>query len=142
VRQNLLPFATMTAGAEIRILIVDDNMLIRSATKMVLNTCKDFTVVGEAHDGLTGIKMALELEPDVVLMDINMSPVNGIKATSILLSQSPSVLVIGFSALPHKHEEQQMINAGAAGVIHKSATRETICQSIIHYYRQSIIQKR
>ena len=126
----------------IRILIVDDNMLIRSATKMILNSCKHFTVIGEAPDGLAGIKLALQLEPDVVLMDINMKPLNGIEATRSLLKTTPSLLVIGFSALPYKHEEEEMLNAGAAGVIHKSASRQTICSTIQTLYQQTSLWRK
>jgi DNA-binding NarL/FixJ family response regulator len=131
-------FAIMNPASSFRILIVDDNMLMRAATKMLLNTNKHFTVVGEAHDGLTGIKMAMELQPDIVLMDINMQPVNGIHATRILLSQLPALTVIGFSALPHLHEEQEIINAGAVGVIHKSATREFIHEKILSLHQKRV----
>ena len=120
----------------IRILIVDDNMLIRTATKMILGTCKDFTVVGEASDGVTGVRMAIELEPDLVLMDINMKPVSGIQATRVLLLKRPQVVVIAFSALPHPRQEREMIDAGAAGVIHKSSTREVIIHDILQLYQQ------
>lgn len=134
---NLLTFLPMKADQPIRILIVDDNMLILSATKMVLSTFKEFHVVGEATDGINGIRMALELEPDIVLMDINMKPVDGIRATRILLSKRPQTLVIGFSALPHPNQEREIIRAGAQGVIHKSATREVIGQSLLRFHRQN-----
>jgi DNA-binding NarL/FixJ family response regulator len=120
----------------IRILLVDDNALMRTATKIVLSTEKELAVIGEAADGLTGVRMAVELEPDVVLMDINMKPVNGIRATQVLLAKRPETVVIGFSALPHPRQERQLIEAGAATVILKSSTAKEIISGILHSYRQ------
>jgi DNA-binding NarL/FixJ family response regulator len=120
----------------IRILLVDDNALMRTATKIVLSTEKELTVIGEATDGLTGVRMAVELEPDIVLMDINMKPVNGIRATQVLLAKRPETVVIGFSALPHPRQERQLIEAGAASVILKSSTAKEIISGILHSYRQ------
>lgn len=136
MRQNLLPFVPMKTEANIRILLVDDHAIIRAATRLLLNTCKIFTIVGEAADGAAGVKMALQLKPDVVLMDINMKPVSGIQATRRLLSRLPDVLVIGFSALPNKYEEKEMIDAGAKVVIHKNAPNKYICQRIVDFYQQ------
>ena len=128
----------MPTRSTIRILIIDDNLLLLAATKMMLGSCKDFTVVGEASTALTGIKMALTLQPDVVLMDINMKPIDGIEATRKLLSQCPAIVVIGFSALPYPQQEQEMIDAGAKAVVCKSANKQVICNTIISYYRHHI----
>lgn len=126
----------MFAEPSIRVMIIDDNALIRTATKMLLSTCKRFTLTGEAGDGYTGIRMAIDLRPDVVLMDINMQPLDGIKTTRKLLSQFPEITIIGFSALPHPHQEQELIHAGAVGVINKSSSRLDICNGIIHLFEQ------
>lgn len=103
---------------------------------MVLSTCRRFILVGEAADGKSGIRMANELSPDVVLCDINMKPLNGIMTTQKILSHNPGLVVIGFSALPHLHQEQEMLDAGAVAVIHKSAGRQEICNTIIRIVEQ------
>jgi DNA-binding NarL/FixJ family response regulator len=126
----------MLAEPFIRLIIIDDNALIRTATKMLLSTSKRFILLGEAGDGHTGIRMAKDLQPDVVLMDINMQPIDGIKTTRELLSRFPEMTVIGFSALPYPHQEKEMIDAGAVGVINKSSSRQDICNSIINFFEQ------
>ncbi len=126
----------MFAEPFIRVMIIDDNALIRTATKMLLSTCKRFTLLGEASDGYTGIEMAPQLNPDVILMDINMHPLDGIKTTRKLLSRFPELTIIGFSALPYPHQEKEMIDAGAVGVINKSSSRQDICNRIIQLFEQ------
>ena len=132
----------MLTASVIRVLIIDDNLLLLAATKMMLGSCKEITVIGEASTALAGIEMAVALQPDVMLMDINMKPVDGIEATRKLLSHCPSIVVIGFSALPHPHQEHEIIEAGARGVICKSANKQTICTSILSYYRQHVMDDR
>ena len=117
-------------------MIIDDNALIRTATKMVLSTCKRFITIGEAPDGYTGIRMAIDLNPDVILMDINMHPLDGIKTTRKLLSHLPKMTIIGFSALPYPRQEKEIIDAGAVGVINKSSSRQDICDGIIQLFEQ------
>lgn len=122
----------------VRILIIDDHPLIRAATTILLQSCNRFEVIGEAPDGVTGIEMVRKHQPDIVLSDINMHPLNGIETTKILLANNPGLTVIGFSALPHAREEQDMLNAGAVGVISKSASRQEICQKIISLWSESV----
>lgn len=126
----------------IRILIVDDHPLIRTATRLMLETHGSFLIVGEASSGKDGAEMALKLMPEIILMDINMEPVNGITATRKIKAKNPSALIIGFSALPYKHQEQEMLNAGAVAVINKSALRSEICTQIIDLYSKYMHENR
>ena len=70
-----------------RVLIADDQALVRGGFRLILDTQKDITVVGEAGDGLQALAMAAELQPDVVLMDIRMPALDGIDATRRLLAR-------------------------------------------------------
>ena len=132
----------MISISNIRILIIDDHPLIRTATKMLLESCKQVEVVGEAADGATGITLALKYRPDVVLTDINMQPIDGIETTRQLLRADASLIVIGFSALPDRHQEQEMLQAGAVCVINKSASRQELCDGILKQVKQKTQQRR
>ena len=132
----------MISASNIRILIIDDHPLVRAATKMLLHSCKQFDVVGEAADGATGVNLALKYCPDVVLTDINMTPIDGIETTRRLLQADPSLIVIGFSALPHRHQENEMLQAGAVSVINKSAGRQELCDGILEQVKRRSAQRR
>lgn len=73
----------------IRVLLADDHQLMRHGVRRILEAESDIQVVGEASDGLEVQKMALELQPDVILMDVSMGVVDGISATRQLLRQAP-----------------------------------------------------
>ena len=104
----------------LRILIVDDEKAVRSALGRLLATRKEWLVVGEAADGAEAIGLARKLRPDIVIMDITMSDVNGLEATPQIKKALPAAEVLIFT----QHDSTQMIqqaqNAGASGYLLKS----------------------
>jgi CheY-like chemotaxis protein len=76
---------------KIRILIADDHKLMRMGLVSLFNVQKDMTVVGEAEDGEQAIRMASELRPDIVIMDLMMPKVNGADATAAILAENPKL---------------------------------------------------
>jgi DNA-binding NarL/FixJ family response regulator len=116
----------------IRLLIVDDQELIRTGLRLFLETQDDIEVVGEAGDGTEAIERALELKPDVVLMDIRMPGMDGVEATARLTAHGieppPRVLVLTTFDL----DEYLFgaLRAGAAGFLLKDAPRERLLEAI------------
>jgi DNA-binding NarL/FixJ family response regulator len=109
----------MSAGA-LRLLIADDHAPLRGVLRSVLDD-GDITVVGEAADGREALQMAALLEPDVVLLDVNMPNMNGIEAAQWLRLQHPHIAVLGLSAADTVFAEAAMRAAGAAGFVAKGA---------------------
>lgn len=114
----------------IRILIADDHKVFREALRIMLQREPDLKIVGEAADGESVVKLAPRLAPDLVLMDIGMPGLNGIEATGRLLKKCPSVKVLGLSSYAEKYFILQMLNAGAAGYVVKTAGRGELLQGI------------
>jgi len=98
--------------SQLRIVIVDDHPLLRSGIRRVLEAEEDFEVVGEASDGKEAVGRALELEPDIILMDINLPEMNGLQATREVKSLRPAIGVIILTAY---HDESQVLHAIQAG---------------------------
>ena len=109
----------MSTGA-LRLLIADDHAPLRGVLRSVLDD-GDITVVGEAADGREALQMAALLEPDVVLLDVNMPNMNGIEAARWLKLQHPQIAVVGLSAADTVFAETAMRAAGAAGFVAKGA---------------------
>jgi len=106
----------------IRVLIADDHAIVRSGLGMLINAQEDMQVVGYASDGKEACEKALELRPDVVLMDLSMPPgENGLTATARLKESAPEIQVLVLTM--HDDEEYlfQVLQAGASGYILKSA---------------------
>ena len=116
----------------IRLLIVDDQELIRTGFRLFLATQDDLEVVGEAGDGAEAIERARELEPDVVLMDIRMPGMDGIEATARLtgagIEPPPRVLVL--TTFDLDEYVFGALRAGAAGFLLKDAPREQLLEAI------------
>jgi len=115
----------------IRMLIVDDHAVVRSGLKALLDGKHDIAVVGDAADGNEGIRLALELKPDVVLMDLSMPHgKDGLTATAELKKLLPDTTVLILTM--HDDDEYlfRAIQAGASGYILKSAPHEELVQAI------------
>ncbi|UZJ80991.1 response regulator transcription factor [Fictibacillus sp. KU28468] len=118
-----------------KILLVDDHAVVRQGLMMLLNAHPDFDVAGEASEGNEGIQKALELKPDVVIMDLSMPHgKDGLSATSELKKQLPDCAILILTM--HNDEEYlfQAIQAGASGCILKSAPHEELMAAIQSVY--------
>lgn len=114
----------------IRILIVDDHMLFRSGIKLVLQRHAEFEVVGEADDGLEGIKRAKQLKPDVVLLDLHMHGISGLEALRVLAEDVPETQVVMLTVSEDADDLVETLRAGARGYLLKNIDTEFLLESI------------
>lgn len=103
----------MTGAEPTRLLLVDDQALFRGALAMVLDGQPDFTVVGQAPDGPAAVELALQLHPDIVLMDVEMPGMDGVAAAASLLKRLPGVKVV---MLTVTDDDEHLLGAIRAGV--------------------------
>jgi len=112
---------------EIRVLIADDHTLFRESLRSLLKAAENIEVVGEAGDGAEAVSKAIQLKPDVVLMDIAMPNLNGLQATRQIKREIPSVKVLILTMYETEQFILEMLRCGASGYILKRAsTRELI----------------
>jgi two-component system response regulator NreC len=112
---------------KLRIILAEDHETVREGLKLIVNSQSDMEVVGEAGNGSAAIKLARELSPDVVVMDISMPELNGLKATKKLKQVCPNVKVLTLTRHTDDAYLQQLIQAGASGyVLKQSAPTELI----------------
>lgn len=116
---------------KITILLVDDHRLIRDSWSHVLNMEPRFQVVGSASTGEEAIALAKEKRPRVILMDINMTPVNGFDTTKAIRKQSPGSKIIGVSMHAIPVYAKKMFQAGAIGYVTKNSSREELVTAIL-----------
>jgi two-component system, NarL family, response regulator LiaR len=114
----------------IRLLLVDDHAVVRQGLRMFLNLDPDFEIVGEASDGNAALKLARELQPDVVLMDLLMPGMDGIEATGILRREMPDIEVIALTSVLEDSSVVGAIRAGAIGYLLKDTEANELIRSI------------
>jgi len=102
-----------------RILIVDDHGIVREGLRSLLERDSDMEIIGEAEDGLVAVRLAEELKPDIVIMDITLPRLNGIEATRQILQVSTTTKVIVLSMHAEGHIVREALNAGACGYVLK-----------------------
>jgi two-component system response regulator NreC len=113
----------------IRILVADDHQILREGLVTILEKA-GMTVVGEAGDGRTAVRLARKLKPDMVIIDIAMPELNGIEATRQIVEEVPGVKVIALSMLADKHFVRGMLQAGASGYLLKYCASQELVQAI------------
>ena len=111
-------------------MIADDNNRMRQTLKVLIASMENAVVLGEAHNGEDAITLANKLLPDIILMDINMSPVNGFEATRKILRQNPATRIIGLSLHQQPSYAKNMLKIGACGYVTKSASHLEIIEAI------------
>src|SRR5689334_20337118 len=104
-----------------RVALADDHQLFRQGLRRLLETERDIEIVGEAGDGLEAQRLVADTQPDVILMDLSMSLVDGIAATREITRRWPEVKVVILSMHAEEGHLFQAIQAGAAGYVLKSA---------------------
>jgi DNA-binding NarL/FixJ family response regulator len=115
----------------IRVLIVDDQALVREGFRMILDAQDDIEVVGEAGDGVQALALARELAPDIVLMDIQMPKLDGLEATRRLLARNgvwPSVVML--TTFDEDQYVYEALRAGASGFLLKDAPRGQLIHAV------------
>ncbi|MCS6304157.1 MAG: response regulator [Nitrospira sp.] len=116
--------------AEIRVLLVDDHPMMRQGLRSIVTAYDHFEVVGEAGDGAEAVELVQRLEPDVVVMDIDMPKMDGIEATQQIKANQPATVVIGLSVNQSTDTEQRMKEAGASAYLTKESAVDALCHAI------------
>lgn len=114
----------------IRVLLVDDQQLIRAGLRMLCESVPDMQVVGEAAEGATAIRLAEQLHPDVVLMDLRMPGVDGIIATTRILAHRPTVRVVVLTTFDDDDHLYPALAAGACGFLVKDAAPDELLDGV------------
>ncbi len=104
----------------IRILLADDHEIVREGFRSLLDNESDFEVIGEAGDGAEAARLARELAPNVIVMDVNMPGMDGVDATRLIASEVPNVKVVALSMYPKKSFVTGMLEAGASAYVLKN----------------------
>ncbi|AZL69610.1 UvrY/SirA/GacA family response regulator transcription factor [Pseudomonas sichuanensis] len=114
----------------IRVLVVDDHDLVRTGITRMLADIDGLQVVGEADSGESALKLARELKPDVVLMDVKMPGIGGLEATRKLLRSQPDTKVVAVTVCEEDPFPTRLMQAGAAGYLTKGAGLDEMVQAI------------
>ena len=115
----------------IRVLIADDHTIMRAGLRSLLEKEDQIEVVAEAENGRRAVQLAVEHEPDVVVMDVSMPDLNGIEATSQVLESLPEAKVIALSMHTDKRFVMGMLRAGASGYLLKDCASQELANAIV-----------
>jgi DNA-binding NarL/FixJ family response regulator len=116
---------------QIRVVIVDDHKMLRETWKMILQMDNRIQVIKDCDSGEEAVDCALNLHPDVMLMDINMAPMNGFEATEKIASINPDIKIIGISINNQPTYVRHLIQLGAKGYVTKNSSKEEMIEAIL-----------
>ncbi|MFI9551093.1 response regulator [Nonomuraea endophytica] len=114
----------------IKVLVVDDQVLVRAGLRLLLETDSGLVAAGEAGDGLEAVRQSHELRPDVVLMDLHMPGMDGIAATERIVAELPGTKVLALSTFDLEEHVVAALRAGASGFLPKDASPEELIEGI------------
>jgi two-component system, NarL family, response regulator NreC len=116
--------------SKIRILLADDHAMVRQGFKLILNQQPDMEVVGEVGDGLETVRLALELKPTLVIMDIAMPRINGVEATRRIMENYPECKILILSMHKDTAYVRETLRAGAKGYLLKESIDQDLLKAV------------
>jgi NarL family two-component system response regulator LiaR len=114
----------------IRILLAEDHVVVRQGTRQLLEREQDFEIVGEAGDGEEAVRLASQLKPDVVIMDVAMPKLSGIEATKQIKAILPATIVLVLTGYDYDEYIFSMLEAGAAGYLLKNVSGDELISAV------------
>ena len=120
----------MSADERIRVMIVDDHSIVRAGLQRILEQSGEFEVVGQAADGEEAVRVAAEVSPDVVVMDVIMPKKDGIEACREIMESAPETRVVMLTASTEEDAVVQAVAAGANGYLQKETGREQLLSAV------------
>ena len=118
----------------IKVILVDDHRILREGIKSILEDTSDIQVLAEADNGRDAVKLARELHPDIMIMDIAMSELNGVEATKMIVRDEPGIKIIALSMHADKHYINGIFQAGASGYLLKHSAAKELIEAIRMVY--------
>lgn len=115
---------------EIRVLIAEDHETVREGLKLIIDTQPDMTVVGEAGDGREAVRLAQRLAPDVLMMDISMPELNGLKAAAKLKRVAPGIKILTLTRHTDQAYLQELLEAGVSGYVLKQSAATDLVRAV------------
>ena len=120
----------MPADERIRVMIVDDHSIVRVGLKQLLDQSGEFEVVGQAADGEEAVRVAAEVSPDVVVMDVMMPKKDGVEACREIMEFAPETRVVMLTASTEEDAVVEAVAAGATGFLQKETNREQLLSAL------------
>lgn len=117
-------------GSELRLLVVDDHKIVRDGLRSLIERQDGLNLIGEADNGRTAVRLARELNPDMVIMDVSMPDMNGVEATRQIVHENPAIKVIALSMHADKQYVSRMLRAKAAGYLLKDCAFDELATAI------------
>ncbi|HEX5539401.1 MAG TPA: response regulator, partial [Methylophilaceae bacterium] len=117
-------------SAPINVMLVDDHAVVRMGFKMLLETASDIKVIAEAENGEQAVKLYMEHQPDVVVMDITMPGIGGLEAIERIMAKDSAARILVLSAHEDSVHPKRVLNAGAMGYLTKRSAAEELIKAI------------
>ncbi len=114
----------------LKIMLAEDHETVREGLRLIINAQADMEVCGEAGDGLTAVKLAQELQPDVIVMDVTMPEMNGLQATKKIKQLSPQLKILAMTRHTDDGYLQELLRAGASGYALKQSASAELLRAI------------
>lgn len=121
-------------SVKIRVAVVDDHAMVRQGLLVLLENFDDFELVGDASNGEAAVELCADTRPDVVLMDMIMPGVGGVKATKLILSRWPDIKVIALTSFNDEEDVQNALKAGAISYLIKNISIDDLADAIRRAY--------
>jgi NarL family two-component system response regulator LiaR len=114
----------------ISVVLVDDHKIVREGSRQLLEQFNDMNVIGEGSDGLEAVRLASEIHPDVIVMDVRLPNLNGIEATRTITKHHPEIKVLILSAYDDDNYVFPLLEAGASGYLLKTSSGRELAEAI------------